>query len=330
MPVISDYATQYTQIQRASKSGAADAWFDGNFSIASKVGSNYTAFSADGELGTVKTVGPITDLAAAATVISMTTGQPAGTSYIGGGPSVLISGSTWAMIVHLERWPGGNSGAFYGSLGLCKSTDDGASWTCLGEVLNLHYAFDNGSAVAQDIDGGPLVPNGLYYYLYYREYTDATTTYVSVARCLISTFNAAMIAGTVPTFDKWQGGASWGGSTTGTSVGCDLRWIDVWKDTGAGYYLAVGVAPPLSLPAKPQFSLSTDGLVWTVPVDVEPVTSGGTYCGLVPATITGIRSGTSPWTCVYLQGTRWSAAEVRTRTVQLEPPPSTFWRSGLN
>jgi hypothetical protein len=325
---ISGATTMYDQTARAGKSGSFNAYFDGLFGVSSKSGSDYTSFAADGENGTVKCVGPISDIAASATTVSLLAGQPLGSDYISGGPVVRIAGSATvlAMIVHLELWPLGGQGNFWASLGVSKSTDGGSSWTCLGEILTLSYAYNPLALTGQqDVEGGPLVPSqdGVYYYMYYREYTAIGTSYLSVARCSIASFESAVTAGSVPTFDKWQGGTTWAGSNTGTALNLssELHWGDCWYDEDIKGYLYIGnYNLPTQAEAQVRASISSNGLVWEPPITVSDEThlsESATYNSLMPATLTGDRRGRGPWTAVYLYGVRWTAAIVQARTIDL-------------
>ncbi len=325
-PSVSGPTTMYTQSQRNAKN---QYWFDGLIGVSTLSGGNYTNFGAVGTEGgtyqTLKGVGPGTDIANATTLINIGN-KPSFAQYMSGGPVVDVGSSTLAMVVHYERWPAGGAVNFYATLGIATSTDAGATWNSIGEFLTPSYAYDSGQTGTdhyQDIAGGPLVPVGLYYYLYFREYTGAvsfTDSYISVARCLITDFNSAVLGSTAPTFDKWQGSTTWGGSNLGSQIATldsNLVWGDVQYDSHFGVYLLCA-----RLPAAGHLdiygSLSTDGITWGTlfPIaddhDVDLV-----YSVLFPAAITGNRSGIGPWIMIYETEPRWSATQVRWRTVTL-------------
>lgn len=314
----------YSQSQRAAISGSANAWFDGFISVVSKSGSDYLGFGADGEGNTIRSVGPVTDLAASSSIVSM--GSLSGFNYLGGGPVVQFGGSAndLAMMVHLEKFPAGGAANFHAYLGVAKSTNGGTSWTQLGDVIALDNAFNAGATTNfQDTGGGPLVvsPDGLYYYCYFKEYTGPVTVsdcYWSVARCAIADFNSDVTANTAPTFSKWQGGSSWGGSTGSnlTTLPNTTFWLDTWKDSGLGVYVGVcdsNASYPSNVDLMTTALTSPDGIRWSALTNVSVPAETVSYGCLVPTTITGNREGTGPWTEVYLAGTPWSAATVQRR-----------------
>lgn len=320
--------TVYNQSARAALSGVRDAYFDGLIGVCGQSGSDFTSFGPDGEgPSTIKAVGPIGDFAASATTISTASGQPAGTSYCSGGPVLDLGGTNRAMVIHFERWPSANPLLFWASLGVAKSTDSGASWVVLGENLTPSYAYNSGaSSNYQDCEGGPLVPLGLYYYQYFREYTGPVSfsdSYLSVARCLITDYHAAVLANTAPTMDKWQGGTTWGGSNIGAQLSIDnnLHWGDAWWDDDLGAVLYLGnYNLPNQANAQCQLSISGNGLSFEPPVTISSethATSAATYNSLCPGTLTGNRRGRGPWTAIYEYGVRWTDTEIRTRTIDL-------------
>lgn len=191
---------------------------------------------------------------------------------------VTLSDGSLAAIVHCERWyrvaGSGQSSTvtslpFYTCFATARSTDGGATWQFGAEFLSPRPAFpvelNNSQGVPwgqQDLAGGPMVPVGRYYYLYFTEFTDATssTQYIAVARCPIADFDAACLAGTRPPFVK-RTASGWGTVTGayGRTAPCDLGaplptpvaspyagagrlngiWPDVWHDPEAGLYLMV-------------------------------------------------------------------------------------------
>jgi hypothetical protein len=236
------------------------------------------------------------------------------------------SANDLAMMVHLEKFPAGGAAVFHASLGVAKSTDGGSSWTQLGQCLSLSYAYNAAETTnQQDVGSGSIVVVGSYYYCYFREYTGATIadSHQSVARCLVSSFNSAVSGGTVPTFDKWQGGTTWGGSNLGANLTTfDNRFFhpDIWKDSDLNLYLSAGNYAP-SYPSAgdiyPAMQFSYDGLTWYGLTILATNAEGASYDSIIPTTITSARAGTGPWTLIYVAGTRWSDCTVQSRTVTL-------------
>jgi hypothetical protein len=120
--------------------------------------------------------------------------------YSGGGPvtDIPLDGQRAIVMVYHGEWhPGGLCNSvpwFYGSLGMAVSTDEGASFQSLGEIVqpyptraeglgttsdchNVHVGY--GTLVLADAQGNPLPrnerlnPNRGYYYIFYTD-TDPT------------------------------------------------------------------------------------------------------------------------------------------------------------
>jgi hypothetical protein len=116
--------------------------------------------------------------------------------YMGGGPVYQVPegmpGAGNLLATYHGELP---DDALYAALGLAASTDNGRTWTDLGEIIRLNQAYSVGLD-GFEIGDGPLVlsPDHKYFYLYFPDWiangtlhlTDAqgvnTTTNVSVAR----------------------------------------------------------------------------------------------------------------------------------------------------
>ena len=114
--------------------------------------------------------------------------------YMGGGPVYQVPegmpGAGNLLATYHGELP---NDALYAALGLVASSDNGQTWTDLGEIIRLNQSY----AVGLDgfeIGDGPLVlsPDGKYFYLYFPDWIPngtlhiTTTTNVSVARALAS------------------------------------------------------------------------------------------------------------------------------------------------
>jgi len=118
--------------------------------------------------------------------------------YMGGGPVYVVpAGMTGAgsllMVYHAEINTV-TTQSFYSVLALASSTDNGMTWTDLGEIIRVNQAY------RQDLDGydigdPPMAtsPDGKYFYIYFRDWLANGTTHwgntitsVSVARAQIS------------------------------------------------------------------------------------------------------------------------------------------------
>ncbi len=116
-----------------------------------------------------------------------------------------VSGGTLLGFVHREDYSTGND--FYE--GLAKSTNDGATWTYLGNVLAPQ---GNGSAANlqySNCGGVPMLTVGIYFYIYYTERVGPNAgdaEYPAVARATISSVMSAFANNTVPAFYKYNDG----------------------------------------------------------------------------------------------------------------------------
>lgn len=133
--------------------------------------------------------------------------------YTGGvsGPwlgNIYDDGSgTLIGLIHTEDFSA-NTADF--TIGLAKSTDGGANWKYLGDVLQPYG--NNASmdiAYCSNIGGLPYLIVGDYMYVYFNEHTAIDLTgekRLAVARALVSDIMTAAASDTVPVFHKYAGG----------------------------------------------------------------------------------------------------------------------------
>jgi hypothetical protein len=119
-------------------------------------------------------------------------------NYMGGGPVYRVPegmpGAGNLLLVYHAEINTVSTQSFYSVLALAKSTDDGLTWTDLGEIIRLNQAY------REDLDGfdigdPPLAvsPDGKYFYIYFRDWLANGTTHwgntltlASVARAPIA------------------------------------------------------------------------------------------------------------------------------------------------
>jgi len=190
--------------------------------------------------------------------------------------------------------------ALYAALGLVASTDNGLTWTDLGEIIRLNQAY----AVGLDgfeIGDGPLVlsPDHQYFYLYFPDWiangtlhlTNAdgvnTTTNVSVARAPVAAVLAAAF-GPAPhhtvSFQKFYKG-SWtlqpaiGGASTDLNRSSAYQgYLDIHFSDFLQRYVMI-----ISNDTNFGYAESPDGLHWTVPTllgNFETIAAYPTAVGL--------------------------------------------------
>ena len=81
-------------------------------------------------------------------------GVPAEFGYFGGGSVYQYSASKWLMFAHAENHSQGNTAIFRSSLCLLKSTDQGRSWTFLGQVLKAQISYVSPFPTIHNLDTG--------------------------------------------------------------------------------------------------------------------------------------------------------------------------------
>jgi hypothetical protein len=123
--------------------------------------------------------------------------------YMGGGPVYRVpAGMTGAgnllMVYHAEI-PTVQTQSFDSVFALAASTDQGMSWTDLGEIIRINQGYRT-DMDGFDIGDAPLVvsPDGKYFYIYFRDWLANGTTHwgntitlVSVARAPVAAVLAA-------------------------------------------------------------------------------------------------------------------------------------------
>jgi hypothetical protein len=117
--------------------------------------------------------------------------------YMGGGPvykvpAGMVGAGNLLMVYHAEI-PTIQTHSFDSVFALAASTDQGLSWTDLGEIIRLNQGYRS-DMDGFDIGDAPLVvsPDGKYFYIYFRDWLANGTTHwgntitlVSVARAHI-------------------------------------------------------------------------------------------------------------------------------------------------
>lgn len=163
----------------------------------------------------------------------------------------------------------------YALLGLAASTDNGAHWTDLGEIIRLNQAYQPGLTFA-DIGDGHMVlsPDGKYFYLYFPDLpaNSANTTHLSVARALASSLLEAAFGSMRPhavPFEKFYRG-SWnlqpgiGGESTDLEPkfsAVESGYLDVHFNSALQRYVMI-----MSNDTTFYYTESIDGLAWTAPI----------------------------------------------------------------
>ena len=190
-------------------------------------------------------------------------------NYAGGGKVYQDpANGTLLLLYHAEVWPNGDASRFYVHFGLAKSTNGGASWTDLGEILTPHVPYTTVNPQTEDMGDGSfaVVSSGgtNYLYIYFSEPGEAT---VATARApLADVLNAAENQGSVVPFYKYYQGA-WnepgegGNASNIDTTNGSIAYADVSYNTDIQRYIMIGFA---NYPATELDMLeSSDGLTWT-------------------------------------------------------------------
>ena len=117
--------------------------------------------------------------------------------YMGGGPVYPVPagmpGAGNLLMVYHAEINTVTTQSFYAVLALAASTDNGLSWTDMGEIVRVNQAYRT-DLDGYDIGDPPLVvtPDGKYFYIYFRDWLangtthwGSTVTLVSVARASV-------------------------------------------------------------------------------------------------------------------------------------------------
>jgi hypothetical protein len=201
--------------------------------------------------------------------------------YMGGGPvyqvpTGMVGAGNLLMVYHGEI-PTTGTRSFYSVLALAASSDEGAHWTDLGEIIRVNQSF------AEDLDGfdigdAPLVvsPDGNYFYIYFRDWQangtthwENTITLVSVARASIDSVLQDAFGGGrayAAAFEKYYAG-NWdtqpgiGGLSTDLDPNAEYSGeLQVAYNAAIQRYsMVVGEGVVVA------YSESADGMQWTLP-----------------------------------------------------------------
>jgi len=202
--------------------------------------------------------------------------------YMGGGPVYHVPPGTVGagkllMVYHAEV-PTITTQSFLSLLGLAASSDNGQSWTDLGEIIRVNQAYRT-DLDGFDIGDPPLVisPDGKYFYIYFRDWLangtthwENTITLVSVARAPIAAVLQAAFGREKPraaAFEKYYSG-KWdlqpgiGGFSTDLHPAAQYSGelqVAYNKDLHR-YMMIIGEGVVIA------YSESPDGLTWTLPI----------------------------------------------------------------
>jgi hypothetical protein len=193
-------------------------------------------------------------------------------SYMGGGPVYQVppgrvGAGNLLLLYHAEI--NTQSPLSYSLLNLAVSSDFGAHWTDIGEIIRFNTEFSENDSPPLEI-GDPnltLSPDGNYFYVYFSDWlSDGTVTNLSLARAPVSELLEAAFGGNVQRaapFSKYYQG-SWeesgiGGASTDLAPNAhDGAEPQVAYDNALGCYVAISDVSQYMTYAE-----SPDGIHWT-------------------------------------------------------------------
>ncbi len=241
-------------------------------------------------------------------------------TYIGGGPVYAVpSGKTGAgkllMVYHAEI---NTQSSFYSLLGLAVSSDLGAHWTDIGEIVRPNMRYSK-TLKGFDIGDPRLVisPDGQYFYLHFSDWPASgskTYTVTAMARAPIATVLADAFGSTphAASFEKYSNGAWTQPGVGGAST--DLMPTSpyggehtVYTDTALGGYVMF-----MDDNSHITYSFSTDGVNWAKGALLGTYGTQTTRAEYSAA----LGSGTDPnnlgtsFQLYYTNLSQWSDAEV--------------------
>jgi hypothetical protein len=323
-----------TAVERAAQ--GLDTWPDGPMGL-DRTRSGYTFYGANsGNVARVE--GDLANPAATDTASSIEIDgakKIRDVRYAAGGPIYDAGSGMKLMFIHLERRPPGSSHSWYGSIGLAKSTNNGASWALLGEIFkhNLSYSAWRATrpcgAVAESSFGQYVlrtVGGTQYFYIYSPDTQANCNANFAVARAPVSAVVRAARGDRVSPWVKYAGGA-WqqpglGGRSSDIVPNLPRRAFAIaYSSYLDRYVIAVtGVASPGVYALET--SQSTDGISWaapqivsTAPAELYAPTIVGT--GADPAVVDQkfyVYYSYSPNAATF-GGYRWSDASLRRRLI---------------
>jgi len=258
--------------------------------------------------------------------------------YMGGGPVIRIPvgkpGAGDLLMVYHAEIPTVTTMSFYSVFALAASTNEGLSWTDLGEIIRTNQAYRT-DMDGYDIGDSNLVPSpdGKYFYLYFADWLANGTThwlttinFLSVARAPIDAVIGAAFNPTHPhafafekRYDGWNVDQGLGGYSRDLSAAGSAYWGPArvnWNDALKRYQAFINNGNLIA------YAESPDGLSWSVPTVLKDFSSDPNQPGIY---VTPVGLGDEPhvlgkqfyilFTYYPNNGDGWFGASVRRFTV---------------
>jgi hypothetical protein len=261
--------------------------------------------------------------------------------YMGGGPVLRVpEGSPGAgkllMVYHAEI-PTVSTQSFYSVLALASSSDEGLSWTDLGEIVRTNQGYRT-DMDGYDIGDANLVPSpdGKYFYIYFADWIANGTThwlttinFLSLARAPINSVLEAAFDNKHPhavafekRYDGWNVDQGLGGYSRDLFPSDAIYWGPMRVNWNADLHRYQAFINNGNLIA---YAESPDGLSWSLPTVLKDFSNDPNQPGFY---ITPIGLGDEPhvlgkqfyimYTYYPNNGQGWNGASVRRFTVSCQ------------
>jgi hypothetical protein len=376
-PVVSDNIVVATAEQRKKAGDIAlppltdeangFAWPDTELGVLKNAGGGYTFFGSDGGFharqdwegliegnnkgGSItRTLGTLGDPLGTESPIDVTikpNPDPAvnpfysSYDYMGGGPVYRVpkgkpGAGNLLMLYHAEI-PTITTQSFYSVLALATSTDEGLSWTDLGEIIRINQGYRS-DMDGYDIGDPNLVPSpdGKYFYVYYADWLANGTThwlttinFLTLARAPIDSVLEAAFNTKHPhafafekRYDGWSLDQGLGGYSRNVAAPDAAYWGPMRVNWNADLKRYQGFINNGNLIA---YAESPDGLSWSVPTVLKDFSSDPNQPGFY---VTPVGLGDEPhilgktfyilYTYYPNNGLVWPGASVRRFTVSCQ------------
>jgi hypothetical protein len=261
--------------------------------------------------------------------------------YIGGGPILRVPegkpGAGKLLMVYHAEIPTVATQSFYSVLALASSSDEGLSWTDLGEIVRTNQGYRT-DMDGYDIGDANLVPSpdGKYFYIYFADWLAngtthwlATINFLSVARAPIDSVLEAAFNTTHPhafafekRYDGWNVDQGLGGYSRDLFPAGAIYWGPTCVNWNADLHRYQAFINNGNLIA---YAESSDGLSWSLPTVIKDFSNDPNQPGFY---ITPIGLGDEPqflgkqfyimYTYYPNNGEGWNGASVRRFTVSCQ------------
>jgi hypothetical protein len=252
--------------------------------------------------------------------------------YASGGSIYEAGSGMKLMFIHLERRPPGTSHSWYGSVALATSTDDGHTWTFLGEIFRPNLSYRSyklhqpcGAVVETSFGQYVLrsVGGTKYFYIYSPDTQGDCNANFAVARAPVTAVVRAAQNNRVSRWSKYYGGAwrepALGGRSSNVAPNGGRRSFSIAYDSYLNRYVLAMTRVVSPGVHGITLSQSANGVTWSSP-QVVFATAGEVYAPTIVGTGWDPAVATQHFYVYYsysgdagFGGYRWGDASLRRR-----------------